>query len=177
MVIPAAAVHRRQKMKEETYECEVKSQFLPMEASNMVISAAAAYRRQKMKEKTYEVEAQSQFMPMEALNVVIPAAAAHRRHKMKEKTYECVDSATARSTRAGRAAPTTPLASCDAAAAAGGIATACGRARQAVASSRTWTVTLRPRRSTRSISTTPAMKSPMFGTVPQRRRRPRPTPT
>ena len=141
VVIPAAAVHRRQKMKEEAYECEVKSQFLPMDASNTVISAAAAHRRQKMKEKTYEVEAKSQFKPMEALNVVIPAAAAHRRHKMKEKTYEYVDSATARSTRAGRAAPTTLLASCDAAASAGGFATARGRARRAVASSRIRAVT------------------------------------
>ena len=124
----------------------------------MVISAAAVHRRQEMKERTYEDEAKSQFKPMEALNVVIPADAAHRRHKMKEKTYECVDSAPARSTRAGRAAPTTLLASCDAAASAGGFATACGRARQAVASSRIWTVTLLPRRSTRPISTTSVMK-------------------
>ena len=157
MVIPAAAVYRMQKMQEKTYECEVKSQFKPMETSSVVISAAAVYRRQK-EEKTYEFEAKSQFKPMEALNVVIPAAAAHRRHKMKEKTYECVDSAPARSTRAGRAAPTTSLASCDAAASAGGFATACGRARQAVASARIWTVTLLPRRSTRPISTTSVMK-------------------
>ena len=106
----------------------------------MVISAAAVYRRQK-EEKTYEFEAESQFKPMEALNVVIPADAAHRRHKMKEKTYVCVDSAPARSTRAGRAAPTTLLASCDAAASAGGFATAGGLVRRAAASSRTWTVT------------------------------------
>jgi hypothetical protein len=75
-------------MKEKTYECKVKSQFKPLESSNVVISAAAAYRRQK-EEKTYEFEAKSQFKPMEALNVVIPAAAVHRRQKMKEETYEC----------------------------------------------------------------------------------------
>jgi hypothetical protein len=51
------------------------------------------------------------------------------------------DSAPARSTRARRAAPTTSPASCDAAASAGGSATACGRARRAVASPRIWTVT------------------------------------
>ena len=41
MVIPAAAVFRRQKMKAKTYECEVKSQFKPLVSSNVVISAAA----------------------------------------------------------------------------------------------------------------------------------------
>jgi hypothetical protein len=51
------------------------------------------------------------------------------------------DSAPARRTCAGRAASTTSPASCDAAASAGGFATACGRARRAVASSRIWTVT------------------------------------
>ena len=75
-------------MKEKTYECEVKSQFKPMETSSVVISAAAAHRRQKV-EKTYEIVSESLFKPMEALNVAIPAAAVHRRQKMKEETYEC----------------------------------------------------------------------------------------
>ena len=56
MVISAAAVYRRQKMQEKTYEFEVKSQFKPMEALNVVIPAAVVYRRQKMKEKTCECE-------------------------------------------------------------------------------------------------------------------------
>ena len=107
----------------------------------------------------------------------IPASKPLYRGKAPPPPVEStLDSVPARSTRAGRAAPTTSPASCDAAASASGFATACGRARQAVASSRIWTVTLLPRRPTRPISTTSMKKSPTFGTVPQRCRRPRPTP-